>query len=148
MNLDSEIAKIVKANGAKFYDSEVATEGEETIFRVYVTQEGGISLDTCADISYDLSPFLDIHPPMHGRYRLEVSSPGIERKLRKPEHFQNAIGEKVKLAVPSQDRLKGTLKSADNDGVVVETKHGDESYGYSEIKKAKTYYDWNQPKNK
>jgi len=143
MNLESDITKIVKANGAEFYDSEVVTELEETIFRVYITALDGVTLDLCADISNDLSPFLDVHPPVGGRYRLEVSSPGIERKLRKLAHFQNAIGEKVKLKVPGQDRLKGILKSANSDGITVETKHGDESYSYGEIAKAKTYYDWN-----
>ena len=142
MNLESDITKIVKANGAEFYDSEVVTELEETIFRVYITALDGVTLDLCADISNDLSPFLDVHPPVGGRYRLEVSSPGIERKLRKPAHFQNAIGEKVKLKVPGQDRLKGILKSANSDGITVESKHGDESYSYGEIAKAKTYYDW------
>jgi len=142
MNLEEEIAKIVKSHGAELYDSEIVNEGEETIFRVSITKEEGVDLDLCADISNALSPFLDVHPPMSSPYRLEVGSPGIERKLRKPEHFQGAIGEKVKLKVPGQDRLKGLLKSADGQGIVVETKHGDEHYPYSEIKTAKTYFDW------
>jgi ribosome maturation factor RimP len=79
---------------------------------------------------------------MNSPYRLEVSSPGIERKLRKPEHFQGAVGEKVKLKVPGEDRLRGLLRSADDKGVTVETKHGDEHYDYSEIKTAKTYFEW------
>ena len=142
MNLDSEIEKIVKSSGALLYDTEVTQEGEETIFRVSITKEGGVTLDLCADISYTLSPFLDVHPPMSSPYRLEVSSPGIERKLRKPAHFQGAIGEKVKLKVPGQDRLKGILKSVDEKGIIVETKHGEESYAYGEIHTAKTYFDW------
>ncbi len=142
MNLDIEIAKIVKANGALLYDTEIVQEGEETIYRVSVTKEGDVTLDLCADISHILSPFLDVHPPMSSPYRLEVSSPGIERKLRKLAHFQSAVGERVKLKVPGQDRLKGLLKSADEKGVVVETKHGEESYSYSDIKTAKTYLDW------
>ena len=90
----------------------------------------------------NLSPFLDVHPPVGGAYRLEVSSPGLERKLSKPEHFANAIGERVKLKVPGQDRLKGILKSANDDSIVIETKHGDEEYPYSQIAKAKTYVAW------
>jgi ribosome maturation factor RimP len=142
MSLDNEIAKIVKANGAEFYDSETVTELDETIFRVYITKEGGVDLDLCADISNALSPFLDVHPPVGSAYRLEVSSPGIERKLKKPEHFKGAVGENVKLKVPGQDRLKGILKSADETGITVETKYGDEQYAYHEIKAAKTYFDW------
>ena len=143
MNLETQIAKIVEANGAALYDTEIVSEFDETIFRVLVTKVGGVSLDLCATISHELSPFLDVHPPMSQRYRLEVSSPGIERKLTKPVHFKNAIGEKVKLKITGEDKLKGILKSADNNGIVVETKQGDESFEYGALGTAKTYFDWN-----
>jgi len=143
MNLDLQIAKIIEANGAALYDTEVVTEFDETIFRVLVTKVGGVNLDLCATISHELSPFLDVHPPMSEQYRLEISSPGIERKLSKPVHFQNAIGEKVKLKLGGGEKLKGLLKSADKDGIVVETKQGDESYTYGELNTSKTYFDWN-----
>lgn len=143
MNLETQIAKIVEANGADLYDIEIVTEFEETIFRVLITKAGGVSLDLCAAISHELSPFLDVHPPMSQRYRLEISSPGIERKLTKPVHFKNAIGEKVKLKITGGDKLKGVLKSADNDGIVVETKQGDESFSYAQLGTVKTYFDWN-----
>ncbi len=143
MNLDKEIEKIIKGNDALFYDTEVVTEFEETIFRVYITKEGGVSLDLCATISNELSPFLDVHPPMNSHYRLEVSSPGIERKLVKPTHFQHAIGEKVKLKIPNQERVKGTLKQADTTSITVQTKHGEESFLYNDISTAKTYIEWN-----
>ena len=143
MNLDVQIAKIIEANGAALYDTEVVTEFDETIFRVLVTKVGGVSLDLCATISHELSPFLDVHPPMSEGYRLEISSPGIERKLTKPVHFKNAIGEKVKLKITGGDKLKGILKSADNNGIVVETKQGDESFEYAVLGTAKTYFDWN-----
>ena len=143
MNLETQIAKIIEANGAALYDTEVVTEFDETIFRVLVTKVGGVSLDLCATISHELSPFLDVHPPMSERYRLEISSPGIERKLTKPVHFKNAIGEKVKLKITGADKLKGVLKSADNNGIVVETKQGDESFEYGVLGTAKTYFDWN-----
>jgi ribosome maturation factor RimP len=143
MNLDTQIAKIIEANGAALYDTEVVTEFEETIYRVLVTKVGGVNLDLCATISHELSPFLDVHPPMSQAYRLEISSPGIERKLVKPVHFINAIGEKVKLKLGDGDKVKGTLISADNDGMVVETKQGEEGFTYSELNTCKTYFDWN-----
>ena len=143
MNLDRQIAKIIEANGAALYDTEVVTEFDETIYRVLITKVGGVKLDLCADISHELSPFLDVHPPMNGQYRLEVSSPGIERKLTKPVHFENAVGEKVKLKLGAGEKLKGLLKSADKEGIVVETKQGDESYTYGELNTSKTYFDWN-----
>lgn len=143
MNLETQIAKIVEANGADLYDIEIVTEFDETIFRVLVTKAGGVDLDLCADISHELSPFLDVHPPMSQRYRLEVSSPGIERKLTKLVHFKNAIGEKVKLKITGGEKLKGVIKSADDEGIVVETNQGEERFAYGEIRTAKTYFDWN-----
>ena len=143
MNLDVQISKIIEANGASLYDTEVVTEFDETIFRVLVTKAGGVSLGLCAAISHELSPFLDVHPPMSQGYRLEISSPGIERKLTKLVHFKNALGEKVKLKIMGGDKLKGVLKSADNNNIVVETKQGEESFSYDQLSTAKTYYDWN-----
>ena len=143
MNLEVQIAKIIEANGAALYDTEIVTEFEETIYRVLVTKVGGVKLDLCATISHELSPFLDVHPPMSQAYRLEISSPGIERKLTKPVHFINAIGEKVKLKLGDGEKVKGTLTSADKDGIVVETKQGEEGFTYSELNTCKTYFDWN-----
>jgi ribosome maturation factor RimP len=143
MNLDTQIGKIIEANGAALYDTEVVTEFDETIYRVLITKVGGVSLDLCATISHELSPFLDVHPPMSEAYRLEVSSPGIERKLVKPVHFINAIGEKVKIKLGGGDKLKGLLKSADDKGIVIETKQGDETFAYGELNTSKTYFDWN-----
>ena len=143
MNLEAQIAKIIEANGAALYDTEIVTEFDETIYRVLVTKAGGVNLDLCATISHELSPFLDVHPPMSQAYRLEISSPGIERKLTKQVHFENAIGEKVKLKLAGGEKLKGTLKSAYNNGIVVETKQGDEAFKYAELNTCKTYFDWN-----
>lgn len=143
MNLETQIEKIIEAIGAALYDTEIVTEFDETIFRVLITKAGGVDLDLCATISNELSPFLDVHPPMSGRYRLEVSSPGIERKLTKPVHFKNAIGEKVKLKLGGGEKLKGELTSADNDGIVVTTKQGEEAFKYAQLNTCKTYFDWN-----
>ena len=139
---EDQIAKIVEANGASLYGTETVTEFDETIYRVLITKTGGITLDQCADISNELSPFLDVHPPLSGQYRLEVSSPGIERKLTKPSHFKNAIGEKVKVKILGGEKLKGELKSADDEGITVTTKDADETYRYDELGTVKTYFEW------
>ncbi|MDQ1325961.1 MAG: ribosome maturation factor RimP [Campylobacterota bacterium] len=143
MNLEAQIAKIIEAYGAALYDMEVVTEFDETVFRIYITKAGGVNLDLCAAVSNELSPFFDVHPPVSGQYRLEVSSPGIERKLTKPIHFKHAIGEKVKIKIPGQERFKGTLKSADDNGIIVETKEGEASFAYAQLGSVKTYFEWN-----
>jgi len=142
MNLEVQIAKIIEANGAALYDTEIVTEFEETIYRVLITKVGGVKLDLCATISHELSPFLDVHPPMSQAYRLEISSPGIERKLSKPSHFINAVGEKVKFKLGDGDKLKGTLVSANNKSVTVDTKAGAETYDYADLNTCKTYFEW------
>jgi len=144
MNLEEEIKKIVEANGAFYYDTQTVTEYEETVYRVSITHSDGVTLDMCADISHDLSPFFDVNPPLDGAYRLEVSSPGIERKLSRPDHFINAVGENVKLKVPGQDRLKGVLTDANKSGITVISSDQELHFGYSEIIKARTYFDWDK----
>ena len=146
VSLDEQIAKIVKANGANFYGTETIQEDGNTIFRVYITKPEGVTLDLCADISRELSPFLDVNPPMHGAYFLEVSSPGIERKLQTPQHFMAAIGERVKFKVNGGDKEKGKITSADESGFTIEKKGEDVRFDYNNISKAKTYFEWNKSK--
>ncbi len=142
MNLEDQIAKIVRSHGADFYDSETVKENDQTIYRIYITKEDGVDLDTCARISNDISPLLDLHPPVEGNYFLEVSSPGVERTLKKPKHFQNALGERVKLKMVGGKKLRGVLESADDEGITLRSKEGEERYDYSQILKARTYFDW------
>ena len=146
MSLNEQIAKIVKANGADFYGTETAQEDSNTIFRVFITKEGGVKLDLCADISHELSVFFDVNPPMHGAYFLEVSSPGIERKLENPSHFMSAIGERVKFKINGGEKEKGLITLADEKGFAIAHKGEDIRFEYCDISKAKTYYEWNKAK--
>ena len=93
----SQIEKLVEGCGVSLYDTEVTTEFDKKIFRLYITSKEGISLDKCEEVSRILSPLFDLEPPVDGEYFFEVSSPGIERKLSKAEHFTASIGEKVKV---------------------------------------------------
>jgi ribosome maturation factor RimP len=136
------IAKIVGSFGAKLYDIEIVTEFEDTILRVMIIKEGGVTLDLCADISRELSLFLDVNPPMEQAYRLEVSSPGIERKLTKPHHFQNSLNEKVKLKITDEGQVVGVLKSADDNAIVIDVDGVEKTINYSQINKARTYFEW------
>jgi ribosome maturation factor RimP len=145
MNLEAEIAKIVEANGASFYDTESVTEEDHTYFRIYITCNNGVDLDLCAAISRELSPFLDVYPPVNGNYFMEVSSPGIERKLSKSAHFKASIGEKIKSKVFGEGKIKGRLVGADDEGFTLEDNKGEtKTYKYSDVGTTKTYYDWNE----
>ena len=89
-----------------------------------------------------ISPILDIEEPMHGNYNLEVSSPGIERKLKRPQHFIASVGEKIKVKDFEKDILKGELLCADENEIKIKTEHGEEIITYDEISSASTYYEW------
>ena len=138
MNLKEVIKNIVEDNGCELYDIEQTTEGDNKFYRVYITKPGGVTLNDCAAINNLLSPIFDIEEPIEGKYFLEVSSPGIERNLTKKEHFQKSIGESVKVNT-TEGKVKGTLSYADDEKIKV----GDKEIPYENIKKAKTYVDWN-----
>ena len=142
MNLEESIKLAVESLGAKLYDIVTVKEHDRNIFRVLVTAENGISLDKCAEISRMISPILDVDEPMGGEYILEVSSPGIERKLRKKEHFISSVGEKVKIKDFAMEIYKGELISADNEKIIVKTEFGDDEITYDSILAAATYFEW------
>ena len=142
MSLEESIKLAVESLGANLYDIVNAKEHDRNIFRVLITAENGISLDKCAEISRMISPILDVDEPMGGEYILEVSSPGIERKLRKKDHFIASVGEKVKIKNFAMEIFKGELIFADNEKIVVKTELGDDEITYDSILAAATYFEW------
>jgi len=142
MNLEESIKLAVESLGASLYDITTAREHDRNIFRVLVTAEGGVTLDKCAEISRMISPILDVDEPMSGEYILEVSSPGIERKLKKKEHFISSIGEKVRVKDFATDIYKGELIFADEEKIVLKTEFGEEEITYDNILSASTYFEW------
>ena len=142
MSLEQSIKLAVESLGANLYDIVSTKAHDRNIFRVLVTTPNGISLDKCAEISRMISPILDVDEPMGGEYILEVSSPGIERKLRKKEHFISSVGEKVKIKNFAMEIYKGELIFADNEKIIVKTEFGDDEITYDSILAAATYFEW------
>ena len=142
MSLEESIKLAVESLGANLYDIVNAKEHDRNIFRVLITAENGISLDKCAEISRMISPILDVDEPMGGEYILEVSSPGIERKLRTKEHFKASVGEKVKVKDFATETYKGELIFADDQKIIVKTEFADEEITYDSILSAATYFEW------
>ena len=142
MSLEESIKLAVESLGANLYDIVTVKEHDRNIFRVLVTAEGGVTLDKCAEISRMISPILDVDEPMSGEYILEVSSPGIERKLKKKEHFISSIGEKVRVKDFATDIYKGELIFADEEKIVLKTEFGEEEITYDNILSASTYFEW------
>ncbi len=142
MNLEEQIKLIVENSGLNLYDIVTTKEHERNIFRVVVTSKDGVNLDKCAEVSRLISPLLDIEEPMGGVYNLEVSSPGIERKLKKKEHFLASIGELVKVKNYATETYKGELILADEEKITIKTEFGEENIAYDDILSAATYFEW------
>lgn len=119
---------IAKENGCFIYDVEFVREGGSQFLRVYADRDGGIDLDACEVISRALSQRLDEADPVNGDYYLEVSSPGIERKLKTPEHFHRYIGEKVNIglykAINGTKKLCAVLRGFE-DGIITVDVNGE-----------------------
>ena len=142
MNLEESIKLAVEGCGVILYDIATLKENDKTVYRVSITAPGGVNLDKCAEVSSMISPILDIHEPVRGEYNLEVSSPGIERKLKNPDHFRASVGEKVKVKDYATEIYKGELLAADEGKITVRTEFGDEEIKYDDILSASTYFDW------
>jgi len=137
--IEEKIAKIVESFGAKLYDTEIAREDGREYFRVYVTKKEGVTLDLCQNISKMISPLLDVEYHSSEPYFLEVSSPGIERKLRKPEHFKLSIGEMLKVKTKEKETIEGTLTSLSDTHITLDEKIDIE---FEDIKSASTIFKW------
>ena len=150
---DSEIERILipgaEALGVELVAVEMAG-GDQTIVRIYIDKEGGVSIEDCTKASRQFSAILDVDDPISTRYTLEVSSPGLDRPLAKPEHFTAVIGEDVKIRMASmvagRKRYTGELKSATQESIVVEVDGEEHELAFADMDKARLVptYDFSQ----
>ncbi len=142
MSLESDIKIMLESIGLKLYDTAIVSENDETIYRIQVTSSDGVSLDKCVEATKLISPLLDVTPPVRDEYRLEVSSPGIERKLRTLDNFKHSIGEKAKIMTLEKERIRGTILHVEADTIVLVTDDGEIRVKFATIAKASTYFEW------
>jgi len=150
MSLRDDIESIVKSVDLELYDTEIVSENGSSIYRVSVVspniidgKKEGVSLDRYVELTHLISPVLDITPPMGGEYRLEVGSPGIERKLTSLNHFQKSVGDMVALTLSDKTKLKGKLVDIVESVLSVEDEEKNiHTIEFGDIKKAKTYFEW------
>jgi ribosome maturation factor RimP len=88
---------LAEQEGMELVDVEMGGPGGRQTLRLFIDRQGGVSLDDCTSISRAVSAALDVEDPIEGSYDLEVSSPGLDRPLRTPDHFQKYAGERVKV---------------------------------------------------
>ncbi len=130
--------------GVQLYDTEVVTENDHRIYRIYITSEAPVTLEKCTEVTRIVSPILDLEPPVEGEYFLEVSSPGIDRQLKSLDHFRHSVGELVKLKLTDGTKIKAKILGVEGDTIRLYDKgdKAEKSIPFSEITKAKTYFEW------
>ena len=149
MSLQSDINSLVTSVDLELYDTTIVNEGDDTIYRVSVIspeikdgKRAGVSLDSCVELTHLISPLLDVTPPVSGDYRLEVGSPGIERKMTTINHFKLSIGEKVSLLCAEKNKYKGLLTKVEGSKIFVDIDGDISEVEFNDIVKAKTYFEW------
>lgn len=123
--LTSEMAHAIACDqGVEIVDVEYVKERGEYFLRVFIDKPGGVTLDDCQAFSEVLSDRLDEVDPIPHSYSLEVSSPGLERPLKKPEDYQRFAGRKIRLRtfapVDGRKNWQGTLLGLEGDQVALE----------------------------
>jgi ribosome maturation factor RimP len=145
----TEIAERVgRSEGIEIVDVELAGGGGSRLLRVYIDKPAGVSHADCESISQQVGTILDIEDVVPGgRYTLEVSSPGIERKLTKPRDFERFQGSRVKIQlrepVESQRHWEGVLAGFYDGVVTLELSPGKSiSFGLDQVQKANLKFVW------
>ena len=143
LSLNSELKSKIENIGYSLYDVEYAKEGQNYYLRIFIDSPKGIDLNDCEKVSNEINELLDQADYIKEQYFLEVSSPGIERVLRKDSHLAQNIGSKVEAKLYKKDEngnksYIGELKAFDSETITIDKFEFDRK----NIAQLKTVFDW------
>ena len=141
------VEPIIEKSGYELYDVEYAKEGKNYFLRIFIDSEKGIDLNDCEKVNDAVNDILDKENYIKEQYFLEISSPGIERVLRKDKHLEQNIGKdiNVKLFKKDENSAKeylGTLKEFNQNEIIIETEEQEITIERKNISQIKTVYNW------
>lgn len=149
--LEKELEKIVEPllgeRGMELADVEISRQGGRLLARFFIDRiEGGITVEDCADVNRELGDLLEVEDVIEESYILEVSSPGLNRRLRKLRDFQKYIGCEVYVRtrekLEDRRRFKGTLLTADEQGITVQVSGRPLLISHEQIARAELKYEF------
>ena len=149
----AQLEPIAAADGLEVVDIEFHREGHGNTLRVYLDKAGGggIDLDVLTRFSRQLGDVLDVYDFVPGPYNLEVSSPGVNRRLRLPDHFRRYIGQRVRVRatepINGRRTFLGTLRAVDPEGVIVADESREDFVPFDAIAHANHEYDFGSKRN-
>lgn len=132
---------VVNGMGYDLIEIEHFPNPKHGVLRLYIDKEGGITVDDCSNVSHQISALIDVEDPVRGQFNLEISSPGMDRPLRRLKDFQRFQGSLVKLKtvmpLEGQRNFKGRLLEANEEVVVIETDTEELTIPMNAIEKAR-----------
>lgn len=139
---------IIAREGIELLDLELLGSGRRSILRFVIDKPGGVNLDDCSNVSRAVEGALEVDDPLDNSYQLEVSSPGLDRPLTKPEHYARYAGQKVtvKTFAPVENRrsFTGTLKGLTEDQVVLDVDGREQRLPLTQVAKANLKFELNE----
>lgn len=150
-NIEEKVENLIKSKieeiGYKLYDVEYVKEGKNYFLRIFIDNEKGIDLNDCEKVNNEIIEMLDEADYIKDAYFLEISSPGIERKLRKEEHLKQNIEKKISVKLFKKDengnkQYEGILKKYDKDNIVINQDTKEIKIERKNISVINTVFDW------
>ena len=146
--IDALLAPTVRALGCEIWGIEYRPRGRPSTLKVFIDAAAGVTIEDCERVSGQVSALLDVEDPIVESYRLEVSSPGIDRLLFRREHYLASIGERVdlRLAFPFEGRrrFEGELAAIEGDDVVVRIEEDEYLLPFDQIQRTRIVPDYAQ----
>lgn len=146
MEIEDLLRPVVEGVGLELVEAVFHGGPGRGLLRVVVDREGGVDLDSIGGVSERISRRLDLEGFDPGPYNLEVSSPGLERPLRRPQDFARRVGEKVKVKtaepVDGSRTMVGTILGVGPDEVRIVTERGERTVSFDQIASARTIFEW------
>lgn len=143
--LEGVIDPLVDDAGLRLICVDVERRGKRLVVTICLDREGGIDVDACAQMSEEISRFLDVEDVIDERYNLVVESPGLQRILRKPREYRCFLGREVEIvlrqAFEGRQKMRGRLVAADDDGITVIVDGEELVLPYQALKKTKLYFE-------
>lgn len=144
--VSASIQDTVTGLGCEIYDIEYLKEGSGWYLRIYIDKPEGVSIEDCEAVSRSIDPILDELNPIKTAYTLEVSSPGLERVLKKTEHFEKNLNKLVEVslfkAVSGNKKVQGILKSADSEKITIEVENEMIEFNRQDVSKVNLVYEF------
>lgn len=142
------ITPICEEHSCFLYDAEFQKEGKTQTLRIYVDKDGGINIDECEAVSRLISKKLDEEDMIATAYQLEVSSPGVERKLTKEWHYEKVMGKQIEISLyaplDGKKTLTGILETFNTDEITILENGNPISLPRDKIASAKLFFDINE----